>query len=44
MDAAVLSLADCYVLAAVKRLKATILTTDSELAKVKEVKTLLFQP
>jgi uncharacterized protein len=39
-----LSLADCYVLATAKRLKATILTTDSELAKVKDVKTLLFQP
>ena len=32
-----LSLADCYVLAAAKRLDATILTTDSELAKIKEV-------
>jgi len=39
-----LSLADCYVLAAAKRLKATILTTDSELAKVKDVKTLFFSP
>ncbi|HEX4919226.1 MAG TPA: PIN domain-containing protein, partial [Candidatus Bathyarchaeia archaeon] len=39
-----LSLADCYALATAKRLKATILTTDSELAKTKEVKTLLFQP
>jgi predicted nucleic acid-binding protein len=39
-----LSLADCYTLAAAKRLKATVLTTDSELAKIKEVKTLLFQP
>ncbi len=35
---------DCYALAATKRLKATALTTDSELAKIKEVKTLLFQP
>jgi len=39
-----LSLADCYVLAAAKRPKATVLTTDNELAKNKEVKTLLFQP
>ncbi len=39
-----LSLADCYVLAAAKRLKATVLTTDSELSKTKDVKTLLFQP
>ena len=39
-----LSLADCYVLAAARRLKATVLTTDSELAKTKEVTTILFQP
>jgi predicted nucleic acid-binding protein len=39
-----LSLADCYALAAAKRLKAIILTTDSELAKVKDVKTLFFSP
>jgi uncharacterized protein len=39
-----LSLADCHVLAAAKRLKATILTTDSELAKVKDVKAIFFQP
>ncbi len=39
-----LSLADCYALATAKRLRATILTTDSELAKVKEVRTLLFLP
>jgi predicted nucleic acid-binding protein len=32
------------VLAAAKRLKATILTTDSELAKVKDVKAIFFQP
>jgi PIN domain nuclease of toxin-antitoxin system len=39
-----LSLADCYALAAAKQLKARVLTTDSQLAKIKEVKTLLFQP
>lgn len=39
-----LSLADCFVLAAARRVKATVLTTDSELAKSKEVKTILFQP
>lgn len=39
-----LSLADCYALAAAKRLNATVLATDSELAKTKEVKTLLFHP
>lgn len=32
-----LSLADCFALALTKRLKATLLTTDSELAKVKEL-------
>jgi predicted nucleic acid-binding protein len=35
-----LSLADCYALALSKREKATLLTTDRELAKVREVKTL----
>jgi len=39
-----LSLADCYALAAAKRLKATLLTTDSELSKVKDVRTTLFLP
>ncbi|TMI20001.1 type II toxin-antitoxin system VapC family toxin [Candidatus Bathyarchaeota archaeon] len=39
-----LSLADCYALAAAKRLKATLLTTDSELSKVKDVRTMLFSP
>jgi PIN domain nuclease of toxin-antitoxin system len=39
-----LSLADCYALAAAKRLKATILTTDSQLSKVKDIRTLLFLP
>jgi predicted nucleic acid-binding protein len=32
-----LSIADCYALALSKKLKAILLTTDSELAKVKEV-------
>lgn len=32
-----LSLADCFALGAAKKLDATILTTDSELAKTKEV-------
>ncbi len=32
-----LSLADCFALALTKRLKGTLLTTDSELAKVKEI-------
>ncbi len=39
-----LSLADCYALSLSKRLKATLLTTDSELAKVNEVKTMYFRP
>ena len=39
-----LSLADCYALAVAKRLKAAILTTDSALSKVKDVRTLLFLP
>ena len=39
-----LSLADCYVLVVAKRLNATILTTDSELSKVKDVRALLFRP
>ena len=33
----ILSLADCFALALTKRFRATLLTTDSELAKVKEV-------
>jgi predicted nucleic acid-binding protein len=37
-----LSLADCYVLAVARRLKAAILTTDRGLAGVKDVRTLLF--
>jgi len=37
-----LSLADCYALGLAKRFKSTILTTDGELAKVKEVKTIHF--
>jgi len=32
-----LSLADCFALAAVKKLRATLLTTDGELAKVKGI-------
>ncbi len=39
-----LSLADCYALALAKKEKATLLTTDRELGKTKEVKTLLFLP
>ncbi len=39
-----LSLADCYALSLAKKLKATLLTTDGELAKVDEVKTLYFKP
>jgi len=39
-----LSLADCYALALAKTERATLLTTDRELAKTKEVKTLLFLP
>lgn len=39
-----LSLADCYALALTKRLRATLLTTDPELAKTKEVRTILFKP
>ncbi len=38
-----LSLADCYALGLAKRLKSTILTTDRELAKVKEVRSILFE-
>ena len=39
-----LSLADCYALGLAKRVKATLLTTDSELAKVREIRSLLFTP
>ena len=39
-----LSLADCYALGLAKRLKATLLTTDSELAKIREIRSLLFTP
>ncbi len=39
-----LSLADCFALALAKREKATLLTTDRELAKTREVKALLFIP
>ena len=39
-----LSLADCYALSLAKKLKATLLTTDGELAKTKDVKTLHFKP
>ncbi len=38
-----LSLADCYLLGLAKRFNSTILTTDRELSKVKEVKAILFQ-
>jgi predicted nucleic acid-binding protein len=38
-----LSLADCFALALAKRLKATLLTTDGELAKVKEVSAKYFK-
>lgn len=38
-----LSLADCYALGLARRLKATILTTDRELAKVREVRTIHFK-
>jgi PIN domain nuclease of toxin-antitoxin system len=38
-----LSLADCYALATAKRLKGTVLTTDGELSKVKDVRTVLFR-
>ena len=38
-----LSLADCYVLALAKRFRATILTTDRELAKVKDVRSIHFK-
>lgn len=38
-----LSLADCFSLALSELMKATLLTTDSELAKVKEVKVKHFQ-
>jgi predicted nucleic acid-binding protein len=37
-----LSLADCYALALAKRLGGTILTTDRELAKTREVDSILF--
>ena len=37
-----LSLADCYALALARRLRATLLTTDGELAKVKDVRTVRF--
>lgn len=37
-----LSLADCYALALAKRLGCTILTTDRELAKTREVDAILF--
>lgn len=39
-----LSLADCYALSLASREKATLLTTDKELAKSREVKTLYFAP
>ncbi len=39
-----LSLADCHALAVAKRLGATLLTTDGELAKVREVRALFFAP
>jgi predicted nucleic acid-binding protein len=38
-----LSLADCYALGLAKRYNATILTTDRELARVKEVRTIHFK-
>jgi predicted nucleic acid-binding protein len=39
-----LSLADCYALALAKRERATLLTTDSELKKIKDVQVKLFTP
>jgi predicted nucleic acid-binding protein len=39
-----LSLADCFALALAKREKAALLTTYRELAKTRDVKTLLFLP
>jgi len=38
-----LSLADCFALALTKREKALLLTTDSELSKVKEIKVKFFE-
>lgn len=38
-----LSLADCFVLAAAKRLGATLMTTDGEVAKVKDVNVKYFK-
>lgn len=38
-----LSLADCYALALAKRENATLLTTDSELAKVKDLEAKFFE-
>ncbi len=37
------SLADCYALGLAKRFKSTILTTDRDLAKVKDVRSILFE-
>ena len=37
-----LSLADCYALALARRLRAALLTTDGELAKVKDIRTVHF--
>ena len=39
-----LSLADCHALSLAKLLKATLLTTDGELAKSKGVTTVFFEP
>lgn len=39
-----LSLADCFALALAKRERATLLTTDRELAKTRDIKTLLLLP
>lgn len=39
-----LSIADCFALALAKRENALLLTTDGELAKVKDVRTRLFRP